>query len=68
MEKKNGKKFTNFLTYLKKIQNNNKKYMIVRVFLVLYSRAPTTYLVEMVEMVKMMVREETRRLRGGAFV
>ena len=64
MEKKNGKKFTNFLTYLKKIQNNNK-YMIVRVFLVLYSRAPTTYLVEMVEM---MVREETRRLRGGAFV
>ena len=67
MEKKNGKKFTNFLTYLKKIQNNNK-YMIVRVFLVLYSRAPTTYLVEMVEMVKMMVREETRRLRGGAFV
>ena len=41
---------------------------VVRVFLLLYSRAPTTYLVEMVEMVEMMVREETRRLRGGAFV
>ena len=57
MEKKNGKKFTNF-SYLKKNTKQQQKiYMIVRVFLVLYSRAPTTYLVEMVEMVEMMVRE-----------
>lgn len=52
----------------KNTKQQQKIYMIVRVFLVLYSRAPTTYLVEMVEMVEMMVREETRRLRGGAFV
>ena len=53
------------ILFKKNTKQQQKIYMIVRVFLLLYSRAPTTYLVEMVEM---MVREETRRLRGGAFV
>ena len=67
MEKKKRKKIHEFY-FKKNTKQQQKIYMIVRVFLVLYSRAPTTYLVEMVEMVEMMVREETRRLRGGAFV
>ena len=66
MEKKMEK--NSRILFKKNTKQQQKIYMIVRVFLVLYSRAPTTYLVEMVEMVKMMVREETRRLRGGAFV
>ena len=63
MEKKMEK--NSRILFKKNTKQQQKIYMIVRVFLVLYSRAPTTYLVEMVEM---MVREETRRLRGGAFV
>ena len=66
MEKKMEK--NSRILFKKNTKQQQKIYMIVRVFLLLYSRAPTTYLVEMVEMVEMMVREETRRLRGGAFV